>query len=260
MKELLTRYIKDVMKEFPATQKVLTEFGIGCTSCNLGICLLKDIVDIHNLSQENELKLWQKIGEIVFAGQKFEIPKIERKVKQKSNDTQFCPPIRELVDEHKVIMRLINKIPALLKTIDLKQEADKQILRNAIDFIRMYADAFHHAKEEKILFGFFDPASDIIASFLKEHDIGRGYVRATVEGINIGNAIAVAENLTAYGALLTEHIKKEDEILYPWMNRSLSDSQVGQLFSKFAQVNEEYRVSAAQQVAFVEKLDKKLSQ
>ena len=31
------------------------------------------------------------------------------------------------------------------------------------------------------------------------------------------------------GELLTEHIRKEDEILYPWMEQQLSDGQIGRL-------------------------------
>ena len=32
---------------------------------------------------------------------------------------------------------------------------------------------------------------------------------------------------------MSEHIKKEDEILYPWIDRNLSLTQVGELFGKF---------------------------
>jgi len=43
--------------------------------------------------------------------------------------------------------------------------------------------------------------------------------------------------MTAYAKLLTEHIKKEDEILYPWIDRSLTTTQVGELFQKFSDSN-----------------------
>ena len=32
---------------------------------------------------------------------------------------------------------------------------------------------------------------------------------------------------------MTEHIKKENEVLYPWIERGLSTTQVGELFAKF---------------------------
>jgi len=66
----------------------------------------------------------------------------------------------------------------------------------------------------------------------KDHDIGRGYVRQAVEGAEKNNKTQVKENLLAYRELLTQHIKKEDEILYPWIDRQLSTTQVGEMFRK----------------------------
>jgi hemerythrin-like domain-containing protein len=66
--------------------------------------------------------------------------------------------------------------------------------------------------------------------------------------------------LTFYALLLTEHIRKEDEILYPWMNRELTDSQVGQLFSKFNAVNEQFKTRVEQTLALVAKLEKAAEQ
>jgi hemerythrin-like domain-containing protein len=66
----------------------------------------------------------------------------------------------------------------------------------------------------------------------------------------------IIEQLTAYGALLTEHIRKEDDILYPWMNRELTDTQVGQLFSKFNAVDVKFGTKADAFLRMVEKLEK----
>ncbi|MBA7601910.1 hypothetical protein ES703_08994 [subsurface metagenome] len=51
---------------------------------------------------------------------------------------------------------------------------------------------------------------------------------------------ALAEQLKAYSEILLEHIKKEDEILFPWIDRNLSTKQVGQLCSKFNEIDGEY--------------------
>jgi hemerythrin-like domain-containing protein len=59
-----------------------------------------------------------------------------------------------------------------------------------------------------------------------------------VKGMQENDAPAVAEHLKAYGELLAGHIKKEDEILYPWMDRQLTTTQIGELFSRFAAVND----------------------
>jgi hemerythrin-like domain-containing protein len=63
----------------------------------------------------------------------------------------------------------------------------------------------------------------------------------------------------AYRELLTEHIKKEDEILFPWMDRNLSTSQVDELFSKFNEVDQQMGFSPEKYEDFVQKLEKKLT-
>jgi len=122
--------------------------------------------------------------------------------------------------------------------VDLEQAADRRLVREGIDFIRSYADHLHHAKEEDILFGYFDEESPAIKAFRTEHDIARSHVRLAEEGVTARDRAAVAEHLLAYGGLLASHIKREDEVLYPWMDRELTTSQVGELYARFAAVDE----------------------
>ncbi len=58
-------------------------------------------------------------------------------------------------------------------------------------------------------------------------------MKAVAEALEKKDKAKVVEHLNAYKELLTEHIKKEDEILYPWIDRGLSTTQVGELFSRF---------------------------
>ncbi|NLP04250.1 MAG: hypothetical protein GX089_17285, partial [Fibrobacter sp.] len=178
------------------------------------------------------------------------IPAIERKEKQ-TNRTNLAPPIRELVIEHTVIKDFLASIPSLLES-----QSNHGLIAKGIDFIRNYADAFHHAKEEKILFGYFDSDSDIIKSFITEHETGRVYVKEARRSLESNDWVSLEKNLTAYRDLLTEHINKEDEILYPWMNRSLSDTQIGQLFSRFQDVNAEFSNISSEYRVFVESVKK----
>ena len=110
---------------------------------------------------------------------------------------------------------------------------DREMIREGIDFIRSYADRFHHAKEEEILFKYFDENAPILKKMLDDHTTGRSHVRALIEAVEKRDKREVAEHLLAYGELLKEHIREEDEILYPWMDRNLSTKQVGELHSKF---------------------------
>ena len=95
-----------------------------------------------------------------------------------------------------------------------------------VTFIREFADAHHHAKEEDLLFtamveAGFPRESGPIGVMLHDHAQGRGYV-----GVLAEVALAPApwsdadrERLHAaalgYAGLLRAHIQKEDGILYP---------------------------------------------
>ena len=48
--------IQDVMVQYPEIGEILNRYEIGCVTCKVGICLLKDVVAIHGLSAEQEAR------------------------------------------------------------------------------------------------------------------------------------------------------------------------------------------------------------
>lgn len=241
MNDVLDLFIKDLIVGYPALGAVLSGAGIGCVGCSVGTCRLRDIVGIHNLTEPQERTLLTAIAAVIIPGQRADIPRIERKPDPIGGHKALAPPIQELVLEHVVIKRVIALLPMLAERLQAGVTPELGLaVGNALEFIREYADRFHHAKEEDILFKYFDQTSDILVAMHTEHELGRGYVRAAVAGVEKNNENAVAENMTAYGELLKEHIKKEDEILYPWMQGQMTDSQVGHLFSEFRRVDEKF--------------------
>ena len=55
--------IQDVMAAHPVIGEILNRYEIGCVTCKVGICLLKDVVSIHGLSKENEAQIEKEINE-----------------------------------------------------------------------------------------------------------------------------------------------------------------------------------------------------
>jgi hypothetical protein len=55
--EIGNKAIQDVMAEYPGIGEILERYEIGCVTCKVGICLLKDVVSIHGLSKEDEAKI-----------------------------------------------------------------------------------------------------------------------------------------------------------------------------------------------------------
>jgi len=140
-----------------------------------------------------------------------------------------------LVDEHRLILKMI----ALLeKNAPLMVEGNYrnwQFYLDGIDFIRQYADRFHHAKEEDVLFkalidNGMPKEHSPVAAMLMEHDQGRSFVRAMEAAVHEAQAgrtdtyQAIAENALGYAALLRDHISKEDDILYPLAERVIPET------------------------------------
>ena len=255
MEAFLNKGIKEIIDQYPEVEKVLDNYGIGCGPCSVGICQLKDIVDIHNLPQDQEQELMQKIASIIYPGQDVKIQPAKKKTPAAGGDIKFSPPMQRLVDEHVLIKRWIALIPGVVDNLDLESDAGRQVVLDGIDLIRSYADRYHHAKEEDILFKFFDQDSEILKVMYEDHTTGRGHVKAMLEALDRRDRQTLAEHLLAYRELLTGHIQKEDEILFPWMDRNLSPAQVDELIARFNEVDQKMGFSPGKYLKFIEKLE-----
>jgi hemerythrin-like domain-containing protein/Pyruvate/2-oxoacid:ferredoxin oxidoreductase delta subunit len=257
---ILDANVRDVIARFPAVAGLLDEFSIGCVACTLGSCRLRDVVDVHGLAAEQEHTLFTRIAQVVFPGVAVELPRLARRTAARpAGPVRFSPPLRELVEEHTVIKRAIALLPRLAAGFAAApDDAHRRPVQDALDFVRSFADRFHHAKEEDLLFPLFADAGEIIAAMRTEHEAGRSHVRAAAAALDAGDCAAVTTHLSAYGALLAEHIRKEDEILYSWMDRSLSDAQVGRLYAAFREVEARFGDRPAQDRAVVARLEKEI--
>ena len=250
----LNKGIKEIITEYPEVEQILDEYEVGCGACEEGLCLLKDIVDIHDLDDDLETELMTRISKVIYPNKKVMFPKRKKKT-QGRKEIKYSPPMKKMVDEHVLIKRFLALIPKVIEELDLETEEGIQLINNGIDFIRNYADKYHHAKEEDETFKYFDENLDIIKVIRNDHVKVRGHVKAMLQAIKSKDKNALAEHLSAYSEILPEHIKKEDEILYPWMDRSLTTKQIGQLYSKFNEIDEEYGEAPEKHRNFIEQLE-----
>ncbi|MBS4021020.1 MAG: hemerythrin domain-containing protein [Dethiobacter sp.] len=237
MERHLNRGIKEVISEFPEVGQILEDFEIGCTPCLVGTCLLKDVVEIHALPPDQEAELMYRVEKAIYPERDVQPPETGAvKGAEKAAEITYSAPVRELVDEHKLIKRWLSLIP---RVVDLMNRSglDRQLINNGLDFIRSYADRFHHAKEEDLLFKYVDESQEIIQAMYSDHITGRGHVQSIVKGLEQDDMETVREHLFAYRELLTGHIKKEDEILFPWIDRQLTAKNIAQLSADFSGVN-----------------------
>jgi len=57
------RAINQTIEEHPVIGEILQKYDIGCVTCGVGICLVKDVVSIHALGGEIEAKIEQEIND-----------------------------------------------------------------------------------------------------------------------------------------------------------------------------------------------------
>jgi hemerythrin-like domain-containing protein len=140
-----------------------------------------------------------------------------------------------LVDEHRLIMRMIALLEKNAPRTAEGSYLNWQFYFDGIDFIRQYADRFHHAKEEDVLFkalidNGMPKEHSPVAAMLMEHDQGRSFVRAMESAVHEAQAgltdtyQKIADNALGYAALLRDHISKEDDILYPLAERVIPET------------------------------------
>ena len=158
----------------------------------------------------------------------------------KSNVTQV------LMDEHQLILRMIALVEQKVAALEQGRFDNWQFFLDGVDFIRNYADRFHHAKEEDVLFaalvnnGMPAKQSPIEAMHL-EHEQGRAHVRALEAAArqalagNPWQVPVIVEQARGYTALLRSHIAKEDTILYPLAERVLPQEVRAAMLAAYAQ-------------------------
>ncbi|MHA1486205.1 MAG: hemerythrin domain-containing protein [Promethearchaeota archaeon] len=256
VKAYLNKGIKEIITEFPEVEKILDEFEIACSTCGEGLCLLKDIVEIHYMEEDVEGELMGRISNAIFPDKAIEFPKRKRKASGRK-EIKYSPPMKKMVEEHVLIKRWLALLPEVIDNLDLETEEGLQLINNGIDFIRNFADKYHHAKEEDETFKYFDENFDMIKVIRNDHIRVRGHVKAMLQAIENKDKKMLAEHLVSYSQILPEHIKKEDEILFPWMDRNLTTNQIGQLYSRFNEIDTEYGDAPIKHRNFIEELEKK---
>lgn len=147
----------------------------------------------------------------------------------------FKRSIDYLEKEHDEILSFCDRMEENCLEI-LGGELDIDFFRNAINFIRNYADGFHHKKEEDILFKAMlenlGPLAEKVVrgGMLVEHQMARSYVMELENNLNLFEEsksdlkkLYILTNAMSYVSLLREHAKKENQTVYPFADKNLPD-------------------------------------
>ena len=134
----------------------------------------------------------------------------------------LMPPIVPLMDEHRLIEKMIALMSMQWKRFNQENKADVNFIAIALDFIRTYADKCHHGKEEDILFRDLDRKllssehKKILQELRDEHNQARKTVIRLAEARNKYAAgshetfMEILNSIKELTELYPKHIEKEE--------------------------------------------------
>ena len=151
---------------------------------------------------------------------------------------------QNLENDHQHILKLIEVMEAIVKIT----EPTISHLEEVVALIRQFADGLHHAKEENLLFPLmaekgFSLQQGPVAIMLMDHEQGRTFVKGMAENIQLYKNGAtdaltlIYENMTGYCELLTNHIAKENNILFRMADNVFTSENHQSLLSQFSVID-----------------------
>jgi hemerythrin-like domain-containing protein len=147
---------------------------------------------------------------------------------------------KDLINEHKAIQIALNILEKIGERTDKNGEADYKDINDLLEFLKEFADKCHHGKEEGFLFPALEKAGvkkegGPIGVMLMEHTKGRELIRKMQENI-LNNPVNKTGFITAaleYVRHMRAHIDKENKVLFPLIETSMSASEQKELFENF---------------------------
>jgi hemerythrin-like domain-containing protein len=152
--------------------------------------------------------------------------------------------IEILIGEHRLIEQALGSLETYAAEVRAGGSPSREVVADYARFFGTFADAWHHGKEEDILFqrmvqrGFPREAGPLAVMYY-EHELGRGHVKALSDIARAPGAATEREarvlldHADAYVPLLRQHILKEDRVLYPMALQLLSGPELDALDSEF---------------------------
>jgi len=152
----------------------------------------------------------------------------------------------KMMDEHQLILRYADLLELRLEGGDKNASQPNfwSHLEQIRDFIREYADHYHHAKEENVLFEFLSKPGVLthcnpLGQMMHEHTAGRDFVQGLSDAIQKEDLPSAVGNGLGWVELIRVHIYKEDHILYTFAEEGLSDQDKEEILKIYEKIEKE---------------------
>ena len=146
--------------------------------------------------------------------------------------------------EHDAILKMLEAATRTSEHLEHSHSVNSQILDDLLEFFQLFADKCHHGKEEDLLFPFLEKKGmprdgGPIGVMLHEHELGRKLIAemaASSAAYGAGDSSAGmrwARAARQYVDLLSQHISKENNVLFTMAERILSEDEQQQIATAF---------------------------
>ncbi len=156
---------------------------------------------------------------------------------------------QQLRDEHEGIKVMLNILEQVCRRLEASGSLDQEHFEGILEFLKVFVDKCHHGKEEDLLFPALvaagSPKEGPISAMLREHEIGRTYVKSMGEAFAeyMAGDTSASRNIVNksddYVVLLRAHIEKENNVLFVMADNHLSECKQDELFEGFEKIEEE---------------------
>ena len=142
-----------------------------------------------------------------------------------------------LVEDHKIILRAIDVLEQMAERVKNHQALEHDDVEILVRFLRSFADDYHQGKEESALFPelrrVLTAREGPVHRILFEHDQERSLVDGIEDALFTKKGPEFVQLAHRLIELMRDHVRKENDVLFTIVDRSLSAEQDQNVVAQF---------------------------
>ncbi len=153
-------------------------------------------------------------------------------------------PLSILFEEHEFIVSAIDIAKHADKLLAKDEVVYQKIISKLINFFRMYADKYHHYKEEKILFPEMNKKRElleegIIKEMVDNHEDFRNMIISIENFLNKKDYMRAQKQLHIYAEALLDHIAVENDEVFQIAETLFDNDELEKIYFQFEDYDRE---------------------
>ena len=167
-------------------------------------------------------------------------------------------PFHMLKHEHRIIEQVLRALEGVCFRLKAQESVPTADIVQLVDFISVFADGYHHAKEEMYLFPAllkqgFTGEEGALGAISHEHQTERDLVQkllGSINGLEAGNAAAIGtftEAASRYVSHMLGHMRHEDATLFRLAEEMMDTKEKASLYSDFKHAEDEMGIESVRE-------------